>query len=341
MSPSASERWVDRALTDRPHPELQAGRCPLGHSAAGVEASRGFDYEYHTLRNELRGVRCPECGVWYLDPRPGEEHFPLIYPDDYSAYEMSDGSGQARGLAFRAKSLLERLKIRQYARFIDGLEGDILDVGCGDGQLLEGFQKSGFSREEMVGIDFHPTATRLCRGKGYRVLEGLFEHVDPGLDRYRLVVMNQLIEHMVDPLSALKKLTRILVPGGVAFIETPDTACLNARLAPKRYWGGYHYPRHLHLFDPRSMTQALELAGLEVVQIRHVPCPIPWITTAQAWLQERRKPPAALLRAVDWRNPMLLAFFTACDLLLLGLGTSNMQIVARRPVDRGPAIAPH
>lgn len=148
--------------------------------------------------------------------------------------------------------------------------------------------------------------------------------------------MNQLIEHMVDPLAALEKLGRVLVPGGVAFIETPDTACLNARLTPKRYWGGYHYPRHLHLFDPRSMRRALELAGLEVLQVRHLPCPIPWITTGHAWLQERSEPPAALLRAVDWRNPLLLAFFTVCDLLLIRWGTSNMQVVARRPVDQAP-----
>ena len=74
---------------------------------------------------------CPECGAWFLDPRPTEDDFPVIYPANYAAYEMSDDAGNAQGLAFRAKAILERGKIKRYAEQIAGLEGDVLDVGCG------------------------------------------------------------------------------------------------------------------------------------------------------------------------------------------------------------------
>ena len=82
--------------------------------------------------------------------------------------------------------------------------------------------------------------------------------------------MNQLIEHMVDPVPAMEKLARILTRGGMVFIETPDINALNARLAPARYYGGDHTPRHLCLFSQESITLALEGVGLEVHQIRHV-----------------------------------------------------------------------
>ena len=332
-SPGVPERWIERVLAERDGGLFEPGRCSFGHVEPGEEFCRGFDYEYHTLRDEFRGVVCPRCGAWYLDPRPAEKLFPLIYPETYSAYEMSDESGTGRGLAFRAKSWLERRKIRRYARFVRALDGDVLDVGCADGLLLDGFAQEGFPRQGLVGVDFHPTAIRLTCSKGYQAVEGRFEDVELEPSRYRLVVMNQLIEHMVDPLEALRKLQTILAPGGYAFLETPNIRSPNARLARRRYWGGYHYPRHLHLFSAETMTRMVEQAGLQVVEIRFVPCPVQWIVTINSCLQEWKRPPQWLLRFTDWRNPLLLGIFTALDLVLMPLGTANMQVVCRRPVE--------
>jgi len=324
-----AERWIDRATARQPELALVSGRCLYGHDRPGRELNRGFDYEYHTARNEFRGTVCPDCDVWFLDPRPSERDFPVIYPDTYSSYATDSASGS--GLAFRAKAVLEALKIRRYARFVRQLEGDVLDVGCGDGMLLDGFARAGFPRESLVGVDFNPRAVAAARAKGYRVFEDLFERADLGAGRYRLIVMNQLIEHLVDPLGALVKLRRLLCRGGHVFLETPNRAAPNARVARRRCWGGYHYPRHLHLFAPRTISAALEQADLEVVDIRFIPCPVQWAVTFNSWLQERRRPPGLLLRLTDWHNPLTLALFTLLDLVLLPLGTANMQVVAARP----------
>jgi 2-polyprenyl-3-methyl-5-hydroxy-6-metoxy-1,4-benzoquinol methylase len=330
-SPELPERWIQRALAERPLLTLVSGHCPFGHSAGGAESSRGFDYEYHSARNEFRGVLCRECGTWCLDPRPANADFSVIYPEHYSAFAMAGAGGDGNGLAFRAKAWLEQRKIRRYARSVGDLQGDVLDVGCADGLLLDGFVRAGFRRETLRGVDFHPLAVEQTRAKGYAVVEGHFEDVNLAGDRYRLIVMNQLIEHLTDPIAGLRKLHDLLVPGGHVFLETPNLDSPNARLARRRFWGGYHYPRHLYLFSPRTVAAALQLAGLEVVAIRYIPCPVQWVMTLNNALQERRHPPRALLRFIDWRNPLLLAFFTVVDLLLLPLGTANMQVVARRP----------
>ncbi len=330
MLPTVPERWIDRAVADRPSLRLVPGRCPFGHVAADPPYSRGFDYEYHTARNEFCGICCSDCGTWYLDPRPAEQDFPIIYPEEYSAYAMSGHTGDGAGSAFRAKTWLEGRKIRRYARFVDGLEGDVLDVGCGDGLLLDGFVRAGFPRDQLIGVDFHALAVSLTRAKGYRVIQAHFEAASLGDSRYRLIVMNQLIEHLIDPLAALQKLRGLLVRGGYVFLETPNLDSPNARLARQRHWGGYHFPRHLYLFSPRTMRAALRHAGLELVELRYVPCPVQWVLTLNNALQERRRPPGALVRFTDWRNPVLLALFTVADLLLMPLGTANMQVVARR-----------
>ena len=326
-----ADRWIDRAVADRPELALVPGRCPLGHAVPGREHCRGFDYEYRSARNEFRGVVCPECAVWYLDPRPAEADFGVIYPPEYSAYAMTAHAEHGNGLAFTAKAWLESLKIRRYTRFAAGVAGRVLDVGCGDGMLLDGFRRAGTPVGDLVGIDINPLAVERARAKGYRVVEGSFETAEVGTAAYRLVVMNQLIEHLVDPVAAMGKLRDVLVPGGHAFLETPNTRSPNARLAARRYWGGYHYPRHFHLFSPETIRAALARAGLEVVAIRYVPCPVQWLVTIDSFLRERRRPPEFLFRLTDWRNPAMLALFTALDVLLLPFGTANMQVVARRP----------
>jgi hypothetical protein len=140
---------------------LVPGRCPFGHPPVPGTYSLGFDYEYHSTPNEWRGVRCRECGTWYLDPRPAEEDFQVIYPADYVAYGTSNG-GNASRLVFRAKGWIEQRKIRRYTRFIGDLEGDVLDVGCGDGLLLDGFLRAGFRHAELAGVELHPHAAELA-----------------------------------------------------------------------------------------------------------------------------------------------------------------------------------
>ncbi|MFQ5668843.1 MAG: class I SAM-dependent methyltransferase, partial [Candidatus Binatia bacterium] len=314
-SPTARERWIDRALAARPTLTLVPGHCPWGHASTEAEYSRGFDYEYHSVRDEFRGRVCRDCGTWYLDPRPAEQDFAVIYPDSYSAYAMTGATGTGDGVAFRAKAWIERRKIRRYAKFVAAIQGEVLDVGCGDGLLLDSFARAGFPRHDLVGIDFHPLAVELARARGHRIVEGRFEAADLGAARYRLIVMNQLIEHLPDPLAALHKLHGLLVPGGHVFLETPNLDSPNARLARHRHWGGYHYPRHLYLFSPHSIADALSHAELQLVEIRYVPCPVQWVLTINNLLQEWRRPWASLLRFTDWRNPILLGLFTVADLL--------------------------
>ena len=76
-------------------------------------------------------------------------------------------------------------------------------------------------------------------------------------DSYDLVIMNQLIEHVaIAARPALHGDVRDLRPGGHLFLETPNLDSLDARAFRRRYWGGYHLPRHFHLFDSRTLPRA-------------------------------------------------------------------------------------
>ena len=101
-------------------------------------------------------------------------------------------------------------------------------------------------------------------------------------------------------------------------------------LFEKRYWGGYHIPRHFFLFNKRSLRRLVEECGLEVRAIRSLASPMFWIHSFHHAMAEKRFPPscAGMFEPYPPR-PFALAMFTLVDTVgkLFG-ATSNMRLVA-------------
>jgi len=306
--------------------ETEPGTCALCGHREGVVLARGWDFEYDTTRTEFTFHRCP-CGGAYLDPRPAASALARIYPSDYYAYDFAAKLGP---LVARVKGSTERAKARAYAPYLrDGAR--VLDVGCGDGHLLALIRASVPHGLEIEGVDLSPEAAASAERRGIRVRIGRVEQLPLPADTYDLVIMNQLIEHVASPLDLLQTIVRILRPGGHLFLETPNLDSLDARAFRRRYWGGYHLPRHFHLFDSQTLPALVTLAGFQTVAVRPLVCPQFWIISLQNWLCAHRHR-AFAKRWVSPFSPLWLVPFTAFEVLHARLWwTSNLQLVARRP----------
>jgi SAM-dependent methyltransferase len=305
----------------------------------------GREHEYaNTTDQEFAFVRCSECGLVRLDPRPDVSELNRIYPPEYYAYNLI--SAEPTG----EPGLSDRLKIRMYqgriAEMVDrlGTPGPIrvLDVGCADGRLLDWYRSSPVgSRLETHGIEMNAEAAELARRRGHRVVTGRFE-VDRELETggFDLILAAHVIEHVDDPEGFGRRAAELLAPGGVFVVYTPNWDSVDARLLGG-HWGGNHFPRHWTLYDEPSLRLLAETIGLELERVEYQPNPIFWVWSCHSWLRDhfpRRRwpdrifPPVRIFEA-SALSFILLSTFTVVDLALRRLTgrTGSIAVEMRKP----------
>ncbi len=292
----------------------------------------GFDYELLTCVNPWRFVRCQGCGHAWLNPRPPATALPVIYPPSYYAY---DYAGKVSPLALRGKGLLDALKFRGILSQLRGRPRMFLDVGCGDGRYLRLMEKQGVPRANACGLELDTRVVARLVAEGYPVYAERVEDCRRFSEAsFDLVTMFHVIEHVADPARVVRRLTSWLRPGGILAVETPNLDSLDARLFSESYWGGYHIPRHWHVFTSHSLERLLRAAGLEVAGLRYQTGHSFWMYSLHHHLRYGARPRPRLARHFDpFQGLPLLMLFTAWDTLraACGLRTSAMLMLARRP----------
>ena len=239
----------------------------------------GQDFEYNSCINIWQYVRCGNCGHHYLRERPDTTALTVVYPPNYGNYSNS----AKPGLAFHLKALMEGRTLRQLCGGSKDMA--VFDIGCGDGRLLDIAKAACPGITELGGCEISGFAAENARKKGYHVEVGGFESIPLAANSWDLIFLIQVLEHLADPRGALEKIRLMLRSGGRVLIETPSTDCLDFRLFKRRYWGGYHFPRHFNLFVREHVEEMLQTAGLEPISYKVKLQPVHWIWTAHHWLK--------------------------------------------------------
>jgi SAM-dependent methyltransferase len=230
--------------------DVEEANCPMCGADARI-AVYGFD--------PFGVVRCGVCRFFYLSPRLPEPAMLELYRSGeyFEGGEMGYDSYAEQESALRATY---RRLVRQLVRA--GLAGgDLLEVGCGYGFLLEEAQ-SAF--RTCVGTEFSEQAAESARARGLDVLTGGIEQLPPAA-RFDCVLSAHVVEHVYDPKTFVAGLRSLLRPGGTLILGTPDTGSVWRRSMGAR-WPSFKIPEHVMYFDRRSLTRLLSDAGLEEVR---------------------------------------------------------------------------
>jgi SAM-dependent methyltransferase len=299
----------------------------------GDPVAVGGDFEYDTAPDEFLMVRCRQCRLIYLDPRPAHSEMPRIYPDNYHAFDFQP---QKFGLVFRVRHWLVS---RQLLRWCRGLPTDarILDVGCGDGFHLEILRDYGAKSWTCEGLDADARAVAPARARGLTVHEGTVDSLELPNAAYHLILMVMTVEHLDEPAATLRQVSRWLAPGGKLVIVTDNAASPDTWLFGGRHWGGYHFPRHTYLFDRTTLAKLGEAAGLTVERVSTAMSPVNWTYSVRNWLQDWGAP-NWLVRRFSLQSVFTLGIFTMLDSLLAVVGRGgNLHGVFRKPTREAQA----
>jgi SAM-dependent methyltransferase len=250
-------------------------RCDLCGADEGVHFASGTDYEYQTTLDPFQFVRCRRCDYVYLNPRPDESELDTIYPPTYYSYvQLENRPGKGAISQLRARFHSARLRAAFGDLLRPGEPIRVLDVGCGDGRFLD-LMKSAFGDDiETHGIDFEEDAVALAAANGHETQLGRIEDAEYPAEHFHVIYISHVIEHLASPREFVGLANRLLTQGGLLHIETPNVDCAEARLARRSYWGGYHFPRHWHLFTPETLELLGKECGFETRSIEFATSPV-------------------------------------------------------------------
>ncbi|HEV2471093.1 MAG TPA: class I SAM-dependent methyltransferase, partial [Chthonomonadales bacterium] len=242
------------------------------------------DRSFRVVDGQWDLLGCAQCGAAYLNPRLNEATISNAYARYYTHEKRQEKLTLRRPQAMLRNDYLNSefgYRISPWlplGRFL--LSGDrkagaarsirhlsfastaprrprVLDVGCGAGAFLRLIETAGW---QAFGIDPDSGALNLARAIGATVSEGTLSSYSHNEERFDAITLNHVIEHLHQPLEALRIARRLLKPGGTIWLATPNLESLGH----KRFgsdWVGLDPPRHLILFSPSSLTGLLERAG--------------------------------------------------------------------------------
>jgi SAM-dependent methyltransferase len=262
-------------------------------------------------------VRCERCGAATTDPWPSEATLKRAYE---GWYRPAGGRFAGPGDAFLRRSR------GALARRLDEIAppGRVLDVGAGDGTLLDALRRNG---REALGLELVSTRPDIRAADIADLTERDFA----------AIVFWHSLEHLPRPAEALARAAEMLAPGGVLVIAAPNSDSLQARLFKER-WLALDLPRHLVHLPASTLVERLRSLGLRVTRTSHLrggQVVFGWLHGLVGTLPSRpdlydaiRRPDARQTKMTPARRAGILAAATA--LAPVALAATAAEAAARR-----------
>ena len=224
-----------------------------------------------TFRTKRFGlIQCRRCGSYRLDPRPLQhsDAAPEFYSAFYADLARSGTPRPSIDLPAGARFWLVAKQVPDL-----GLPGVVAaDIGCGEGGLCSQLRQLGW--QQVVGVDVSDIRIRKARERHPQIEfhTSLAEaRIAPGsLD---LVVLDNVVEHLLDPRAMLAEVRRYLQPEGRLVVITPNMRSGHFRLLGRRWTPELCPDQHIHLFTVDAMQRLLSALDFRVERLGSIQVP--------------------------------------------------------------------
>lgn len=244
--------------------------CPLcGHEdAEEVEIGNARLHALYSpeLPAEIHWIRCDGCGHVFTDGYFGPRALEVMFRKVHAGQTPGGHTiGHARSVAAKI--------VEDVAPFKSRLGGRWLDVGFGDGALLTTAEELGY---DVTGLDLRLESVAKMRAYGYEAQAVDLVDFTPR-ERFDVVSMADVLEHMPFPKEALRKAHSLLAPDGLLFVSMPNMDSFAWKELTAKSKNPYFYElEHVHNFGRKRLVALLEEHGFRPcrygISQRYVAC---------------------------------------------------------------------
>ena len=306
-------------------------KCVICESYKFQFFSSGYDFEIGTCSNKWFFQRCLKCNHVQLNPIPHKSALGIIYPKSYYSYSFTE---KINPIIIKGKDFLDKKKIEGILKFVKLKVESYLDVGCGDGRYLKAIERiCRISQKKIYGLELNKETSKLISRMGFNGINSSVEELSEiKSETISLITLFHVIEHTKNPKKVISKLRELLTPGGYLIIETPNLISIDAELFNQSYWGGYHFPRHWHLFRFETLSALLEKNGFKVERLTYHTGHSFWLYSIHHLLKYHYGFSMISKLFNPLRSKFFLILITIFDLIRskLGFKTSSLMIIARK-----------
>lgn len=247
--------------------------------ACALCGSAKHDAQYPLTRGAI--VCCATCGFFFVSPRLHSEAL-LSKLQQWASQDVVDR--ERLRIAFDAQTIA--LYQGYLARISSAsAPGQLLDVGCSTGALLSVARDACW---QTYGVEIGQASADYARGVlGLSVTQGSLYSFNPPPASFDAIVFLEVIEHLEDPVGALKRIVSWLKPGGALLISTPNYDSLYRRCFGTDWWVVNCEDEHIQFFTAASLRRILEEQQLSITwqQIRG----IDWAGMWSTWRARRER----------------------------------------------------
>lgn len=217
----------------------------------------------------MKDVVLNKFGFFEIRNKPSPEDLKTFYAEKY--YQNGHGKYQAQYTEKETKNILSGYKRIEFVISSLGLDkGSLLDIGCGEGWSLEYFSRHNW---KVKGIDYSEEGIKninpdLAR---YLVIGNIFEELGGEIsksNKYDLCILNNVLEHVLNPEELLCNTRQILKPNGILVVTVPNdfsdiqSFAMENGLIDDRFW--IAPPAYLSYFSRQGLTNLAEHCGMQV-----------------------------------------------------------------------------
>ncbi len=236
-------------------------------------------------RDKFDYIECNECGCIQIAFYPN--NISKYYPENYYSKNSSKFSGSPKNYYYRhvKRWMLHRIlstsaflenfyfsregtkkffslhdELNIYKKYAPKITSRILDVGCGDGRLVNDLRTIQYFN--ALGID--PFIESNIYKDGRMLVQKAWLADMPG--EFDLISFNHVLEHMPDQVGVLRQTRSLLSSSGMAIVRIP-IASSNAWRVYRENWVQLDPPRHFYLHTEKSLKKLAEMAGFQIREI--------------------------------------------------------------------------